>query len=105
MANDRLEALKAMLAQNPQHTFARYGLAMEYANSGNYDDAVTEFRALLDADPNYSAGYYHLGRTYEKLGRIDDARSIWEKGIEITTRKGDTHTRSELQAALDMLGL
>lgn len=103
MANDRFEALKAMLANNPQHTFARYGLAMEYVNSGQYDDAVTEFRALLDADPDYSAGYFHLGRTYERLGRIDEAREIWERGIEVTTRKGDLHTRSELQAALDLL--
>jgi hypothetical protein len=28
---------------------------------------------------------------------------MYEKGIAVTTRTGDAHTRSELQAALDML--
>jgi hypothetical protein len=39
------------------------------------------------------------------MGRIDEAREVLEKGIEVTTRTGDSHTRSELQAALDMLGI
>jgi tetratricopeptide (TPR) repeat protein len=104
MPSSRLEALRAMVEQNPQHGFARYGLAMEYANSGELDNAITEFRALLDADPNYAAAYYHLGRTYERSGRIDDARATYQKGIELTRRTGDSHTASELQAALDVLG-
>jgi hypothetical protein len=28
---------------------------------------------------------------------------MYERGIEVTTRNGDAHTRSELQAALDLL--
>jgi hypothetical protein len=28
---------------------------------------------------------------------------MYQKGIESTTRSGDQHTQSELQAALDML--
>ena len=39
------------------------------------------------------------------MGKIDEARAMYEKGIEVTTRTGDAHTRSELQAALDMLYL
>lgn len=103
MSNSRVEALKAMVEQNPAHSFARYGLAMEYANTGDLENAVAQFRALLDADPNYAAAYYHLGRTYERAGRIDEARATYEHGIELTTRTGDAHTRSELQAALDLL--
>ena len=104
MPNDRVAALKALLEQNPAHTFARYGLAMECMNSGAFEEAVGEFRTLLETDPDYAAAYYHLGRAYERLDRIDDARATYEKGIEVTTRKGDAHTRSELQAALDILG-
>jgi Tfp pilus assembly protein PilF len=94
-----------MLAQDPKNAFARYGLAMEYIRSGDQALAVEEFHALLADNPDYAAGYYHAGRTLESLGRIDDAREIYERGIEVTTRSGDSHTRSELQAALDMLGL
>jgi hypothetical protein len=37
------------------------------------------------------------------LGRVEDARDMYQKGIETTSRTGDQHTKSELEAALDML--
>jgi hypothetical protein len=39
----------------------------------------------------------------EKLGQLDDARAMYEKGIEITSLTGDSHTRSEIEAALGLL--
>jgi tetratricopeptide (TPR) repeat protein len=98
-----MEVLMKMLAQNPRDTFARYGLAMEYANTGNLEQAVIEFRALLENNPDYAAAYFHGGQALEKLGLVEKARQMYEKGIETTTRTGDQHTRSELQCALDML--
>jgi len=96
--------LKNMVAQNPQDNFARYGLAMEYGNTGNLEQAAEEYRALLAVNPNYSAAYYHGGQTLQKLGRAEDARALYREGIEATTRIGDLHARSEIQAALDLLG-
>lgn len=104
MATNRVDVLKGMLEQDPANTFARYGLAMEYANSGQLDQAVEEYRALLTSNPNYAAAYFHGGQALEKLGRTDEARTLYEEGIGVTTRTGDHHTRSELQAALDILG-
>jgi tetratricopeptide (TPR) repeat protein len=101
--NNRLDVLKNMVAQNPNDSFARYGLAMEYANSGELENAMEEYRALLGVNPNYPAAYYHGGQTLEKLGRREDARTLYRQGIEATTRIGDLHTRSEIQAALDLL--
>jgi len=100
----RLEALKNMVAQNPNDSFSRYGLAMEYARSGDLELAVEEYRALLAANPNYPAAYFHGGQALEKLGRREEARTLYQQGIEATTRLGDLHTRSEIQAALDQLG-
>ncbi len=94
-----------MLAQDPSNALARYGVALELANSGQLADAVDEFNALLSSNPNYAAGYFHAGQTLEKLDRLEDARAMYERGIEVTTRSGDGHTRSELQAALDLLPL
>jgi len=102
--NNRLEVLKGMVAQNPNDSFARYGLAMEYAKSGDLEGAVGEYRALLAGNPNYAAAYYHGGQALEKLGRREEARALYQQGIEATTRTGDSHTRSEIQAALDLLG-
>ena len=103
MAANRLEVLLNMVAQNPTDSFSRYGLAMEYAAQGNLEKAVEEFRQLLAVNPNYSAAYYHAGQSLEKLGNLEDAREIYQRGIEAATRTGDLHTRSELQAALDLL--
>ena len=103
MATNRLDILKQMVNQDPNNTFARYGLAMEYANSGQPEQAIGEFRALIQADDGYSAAYYHGGQALEKLGRIEEARELYEKGIEASTRKGDMHTRSEIEAALSLL--
>ena len=98
-----MEVLKSMLVQNPRDNFARYGLAMEHANQGNLEQAVAEYRVLLEHNPDYAAAYFHGGQALEKLGRIDDARAMYQNGIETTSRTGDLHTKSELQAALEML--
>ncbi len=103
MATNRVEILKEMLAQDTNNSFARYGLAMEYAKSGELESAVQEFEKLLAADETYVAAYFHSGQALEKLGRLDDARATYEKGIEASTRKGDLHTRSEIEAALNLL--
>jgi Tfp pilus assembly protein PilF len=104
MAGTRLEILKSIVEQNPADSFARYGLAMEYRNAGDLAAAVAEFRAVLAAHPDYSAAYYHGGQTLAHLGLAAEARELYRRGIEATTRKGDLHTRDEIQAALDLMG-
>lgn len=101
MNPSRIDILKQLLEHDPRNTFARYGLAMEHVKAGGLAEAVTEFEALLEADPGYSYAYFHGGQTLEKLGRLDEARSFYRKGLELST---DAHARSELQAALDILG-
>ncbi len=103
MPTSRLDALKGLLEMNPKDSFARYGLAQELARSGALTEAVEQYETLMNANPDYAAAYFHCGQSLEKLGRLDDARAVYEKGIATTTRIGDLHTRSELQAALDML--
>lgn len=103
MATNRLELLRQMVSQDPNNSFARYGLAMELANSGELDQSVAEYRTLLQQDENYAAAYFHFGQAFEKLGEVEQARAIYEKGIEVTTRKGDLHARSELEGALSLL--
>jgi len=95
--------LKQMLSENPGNTFARYGLAMELVKGGDFAEAIAEFNNLLAHDDTYAAAYFHGGQAYEKLGQVEEARQMYEKGIEVTTRKGDAHTRSELEAALSLL--
>jgi tetratricopeptide (TPR) repeat protein len=101
LASSRIETLKQLLEQNPASTFARYGLAMEYVNSGDLEAAAGEFYSIVASDPAYSAAYFHGGQTLEKLGRLSEARALYRQGIA-TTR--DEHARGEMQVALDILG-
>lgn len=104
MQNNRIETLKTLLGRNPADNFSRYALATEYARGGELEKAAEEYRRLLEINPDYAAAYYHGGQVLEKLGREEDAKALYRKGIEVTTRSGDQHARSELQAALDILG-
>lgn len=104
MAANRLETLKNLVAQDPQNSFLRYGLAMEHRNAGDLETAVAEFRAILAANPDYVPAYFHGGQTLERMSRVDEARALYQSGIEASLRTGDAHARSELEAALSMLG-
>jgi Tfp pilus assembly protein PilF len=103
MATNRLDILKQMLGQDPANSFARYGLAMEYAKTGDLKNAVGEFKSLIASDDTYVAAYYHCGQTLEKLGDIDGARDVYERGIAACSKKGDLHTLGEIEAALNLL--
>ena len=104
MSSPRLEILKSMVEQNPTDSFARYGLAMEYRNSGDLQAAMAEFRSLMSINPDYSPAYFHGGQTLERMGLLDEAREVYTKGVEVTIRTGNEHARSEMQGALDLLG-
>lgn len=103
MATNRIEVLRQMLRQDPRNSFARYGLAMEYSKTGDFVEAVSEFRLLIAEDQSYVAAYYHCGHALEKLGRVNEARTIYEQGMEVSARKGDLHTKAEIEAALSLL--
>jgi tetratricopeptide (TPR) repeat protein len=102
--SNRIAAIEEMLAQSPGDSRLRYMLANEFKNAGDLDRAAEEYRRLIEADAAYGPGYYHGGQTLERLGRIDDARAMYIGGIDATTKSGDAHTRSELEAALAILG-
>jgi tetratricopeptide (TPR) repeat protein len=97
----RIQLLEEILARDPSSKLARYGLAMEYVNTGEWARAIPEFEAVLATDPAYSAAYYHGGQTLEKMGRLDDAREFYRRGIAATR---DPHALGELEAALSILG-
>lgn len=71
---NRIEALKALLTQNPGDPFLRYGLAMEYVKAELHEKAAAEFQAILDTKPDYVPAYFHYAQTLEKLDRLEDAR-------------------------------
>ena len=99
----RIDLLKEFLQDNPNDSFSRYALALEYAKIDQLDDARREFETVRDNDPQYLATYYQLGQLYTRLGLRHDAEKTFRTGITVAVKQGDAHTQSELEAALDGL--
>ena len=100
---DRIALLAEILAANPTDAFARYGLAMEYSDSGKIDEALQEFKTLLEKNPDYVPGYFMAAQTLEKIGRIDEAKRMLVDGITSARRTGNAHAQSEMTAMLESL--
>ena len=100
----RRQMLEEFVAAKPNDAFARYGLAMECANSGDTTAADQQFKTLLGAHPEYVAAYFQYGQFLVKTARPEEARSTLTAGIATALRTGDDHARSEMEAALAELG-
>jgi Tfp pilus assembly protein PilF len=97
----RLEKLQEFLIQDPSDSFTRYAIGLEYMSAKDFETAALTFEELLRLDPDYLATYYQLGAVYNELARMDEARAIYNRGIAAARKAGDTHTASEIEAALD----
>jgi tetratricopeptide (TPR) repeat protein len=100
----RLQMLTQFLEQNPGDAFARYGLAMEYSNSGQTERALAEFAKLLELHPDYTNGYFMAAQALERSGRTGDAKKMLENGVEAAKRTGNKHALSEMSGMLEELG-
>src|ERR1043166_8985700 len=104
MADDRVSQLQEILAQDPKNQMARYALALEFMNAGQFETAILEFRKLLVDHPVYVPGYQMLAQTMMRAGLTDEARDILKKGIDTAGAGGNTKARDEMQGMLDELG-
>ena len=100
---DKIAGLKEILALDPKNSFARYGIAMELAKSGDIPAAMAEFDTLLTIDPDYTAGYFMAAQTLASAGRSAEAIERLNIGIGCAARSGNRHAQSEMQAMLDEL--
>jgi predicted Zn-dependent protease len=100
---DKLAGLKEILALDPKNSFARYGVAMELAGSGQIEQALAEFDTLLTNDPDYTAGYFMAAQTLAKEQRVPEAIQRLKDGISCAARTGNRHALSEMQGMLDEL--
>lgn len=96
--------LLGFIAQKPSDPFPRYALALEYKNAGRLDEARAVFSELMSLCPDYTATYLHAGELLSKMGLKEDARSVFQTGITVASRRGDSHARGEIESALVGLG-
>ena len=97
---DRVAMLNEILAQSPNDTFARYGLAMEFSKAGNAEEALREFGTLLAANPDYTAAYFMAAQTLVRAQRVSEAKKMLTDGIAAAQRTRNNHAQSEMEAML-----
>jgi predicted Zn-dependent protease len=97
---DKVAGLREILALDPKNSFARYGIAMELANQGETNAAISEFDTLLAADPDYTAGYFMSAQTLVGAGRKPEAIERLRAGIACAARSGNSHALNEMQTML-----
>jgi predicted Zn-dependent protease len=97
---DRIALLTEVLTQNPTDAFARYGLAIEYSNAGEVEQALEQFARLLATHPDYTAGYFMAAQTLAKAERIEEARKMLAAGIASAKKTGNSHAESEMEGML-----
>jgi predicted Zn-dependent protease len=100
---DKLAGLTEILAMDPNNAFARYGLAMEYVNREELENALREFDTLVAAHPDYTAGYFMAAQALAKADRNPEAIARLNAGIASARRTGNNHALSEMQGMLDEL--
>src|ERR1017187_7013382 len=100
---DKIAGLKQILALDPKNSFARYGIAMELARTGETAAALAEFDTLLANDSEYTAAYFMAAQTLAAAGRTSEAIERLKAGVACAARSGNRHAVSEMQAMLDEL--
>jgi tetratricopeptide (TPR) repeat protein len=99
----RLEQLQKLLEREPNDTFLLYGIALEHKKANEPDKALEYLARVTQLDPGYCYAYHQRGLIHEMRGDAAAARQAYEEGIAAATKKGDSHAREEIAAALAML--
>lgn len=97
----RIAQIEQLLIEQPEDSFLKHALALEYVKTGNDQKAREIFESLLSAEPEYVGSYYHLAKLHERNGNEAEAISVYEKGMEIAKQAGDRHALSELRSAYE----
>lgn len=100
---DRIEKLKEFLRTDPDDSFTKHALAMEYMARGDDGTARRYLEEVLERDPAAVGSYYQLGKLLERTGETDLALQWYNKGMTAARAAGEKRAYNELQTAYDDL--
>jgi len=98
-STERIKTLRQYLTDDPDDTFSRYALALEYIKQNDDEAAVPLMEYLYRKHPTYIPNYYHYGKLLERLNQMQKAYEVYSNGIEQCNIQGDQHAGKELTMA------
>ena len=94
----RREKLEQSLAEDPEDTFLRYGLAVQCLRDGDCEEGRARLRSLIADHPvDQIAAYQQLGQSYAETGEIDAAHLHAQGGRRQGHARNEAHAASEMQ--------
>src|SRR5262245_14358207 len=101
----RMAQIEALLAEDPDDAFLRYGLAMEHAGAGDDAACVAVLRDLIarTAPDPYVPAFLQCGHALVRLDKTGEAAAVLHEGAEVDRRACDTHAMGEMQGLLASL--
>jgi predicted Zn-dependent protease len=98
---DRLAAMRAMVAKQPENPLARFGLANELLKAGLNDEAADALATYLASYDDEGNGWLRYADVLYKLGRVDDAKAACAKGRDAAGRYGHGGMVEEFEGRLE----
>lgn len=95
--------IEAMLVDDPNDSFLRYSLAMEYSKEGDHETSAKKFSELAVGPPPYVPAFLMAGQQYVELGQYNEARAVLRDGIEAARQAGNAHAAGEMSQLLTSL--
>ncbi len=101
----RMAQIEALLADEPDDAFLRYGLAMEHASAGDDATCATILGDLIarTAAQPYVPAFLMRAQALMRLDRTEEACGVLRQGIVAAGRAGDTHAQGEMQGLLSSI--
>lgn len=96
-APSRVEALRAMLAKQPDNALARFGLANELMKTGNAAEAAALYAEYLARYDDEGNGWGRYAEALVQLGRTDEALAALDRGIDAARRFGHGGMAGDLE--------
>ena len=90
-----IEALKALVAKNPQDTNTLFKLANAYQEVKNWNGAILSWQKMSGLLPTWAPAYYSQGYAYQQAGNNELAIIAYEKYID-TLKPEEVETNKEV---------
>jgi hypothetical protein len=101
----RLQKILAMLETEPNDTFLRYTLAMEYRKAGETQQSIDLLKELAyHANPRYVPAFFMAAQQLVELDQLEEARRFLRDGIEEARTQNDHHAAAEMSELLAEIG-